>query len=101
MIICKKKQSIVTDGPYVDEFLGGEIDTVYKAKDEELSYLETQVREQKTEKQGVFFINIYRTVMGNHRKTHRKTNTGIPDTPFTENSSSNVLDNLGFHIYTM
>ena len=33
--------------------------------------------------------------MGNCRKTCRKKITGIPDTPVTENNSSNTLDNLG------
>ena len=52
-------------------------------------------KNKKAEKQGSLFTNIYKTVMGNYRKTHRKKITGIPDTLATENNSSNVLDNLG------
>ena len=95
MILCKKKPFIVNEELYIDEFLGWEINVVYQVKDEELSYLETQVQEQKGEKQEGLFTNIYRTVMGNHRKTCRKKITGIPDTPVSENNSSNTLDNLG------
>ena len=57
-----------------------EIDVVYQARDEEFSYLETHAQEQKAEKQGGLFTSIYRTVMGNCRKTCRKKITGIPDT---------------------
>ena len=67
---------------------------MYQAKDEKFSYLETQVQEQKADKTGLF-TNIYRMVMGNHRKTHTKNITGIPDTLVTANNSNNVLDNLG------
>ena len=95
VIICKKKPFIVTEELYIDEFLGGEINVVYQVKDEEFSYPETQVREQNIDKWGGLFTNIYRTVMGNHRKTHRKKITGIPDTPVTENNSNKALDNLG------
>ena len=95
VIIFKKEPFIVTEELYINEFLGGEIDVVYQAKDEEFSYLETQIQEQKAEKQGGFFSNFYRTVMGNHRKTHKKKITSIPDTPVTENNSINVLDNFG------
>ena len=91
----KRKPFIVTEELYVDEFLGGEIDVVYQAKDEEFSYLGTQVQRQKAEKQGAFFTNIYRTVMGNHSKICRKKITGIPDILVTENNSDNVLHNLG------
>ena len=47
VIICNKKPFIVTEELYINEFLGGEINVVYQAKDEEFSYLETQVQEQK------------------------------------------------------
>ena len=47
VIFCKKKPFIVTEELCINEFLGGEIDVVYQAKDEEFSYLETQVQEQK------------------------------------------------------
>ena len=80
VIICKKKPFIVTEELYTDEFLCGEIDVMHQAKDEEFSYLETQVQEQKAEKQGGLFTNFYRTVMGNCRKTCRKKITGSPDT---------------------
>ena len=39
--------------------------------------------------------NINRTVIGNHRETHRKKITGISNIPVIENNSSNVLDTLG------
>ena len=86
VIICIKKPFVVTEQLYVDEFHGGEINVVYLAKDEEFSYLETQLREQKAGKLGGLFTNVYRTVMGNHRKTCRKKITGIPDTLVTENN---------------
>ena len=79
VIICKKKPVTVTEELYIVEFLGGEISVVYQVKDWEFSYLETQVQELKAEKQGGLFTNIYRTVMGNHRKTCQKKITGIPD----------------------
>ena len=41
--ICRKKPFIVTEELYIEEFLGGEIDLAYQAKDEEFCYLETQV----------------------------------------------------------
>ena len=50
VIICKKKPFIVTEELFIDEFLGAEIDVVCQGKDEEFSYLETQVQEQKAEK---------------------------------------------------
>ena len=56
----------------------------------ELSYLGTQVKANKAEAQGGLFANIYRTVMGTHRRTHRKKITGVPKTPVTENNSSNT-----------
>ena len=90
MIICKKKSFIITEELYINKFLSGEIDVVYQAKDVQFSYLQTQVHELKAEKQGGLFTNIYRTVMGNHRKTHRKKITGIPDTLVTENNSNNL-----------
>ena len=95
VIICKKKTFVVTEKLYIDEFLGGEIHVVYQAKDEDFSYLETQVQEQKAEKQGGLFTGIYRKVMGNCRKTHRKENYNIPDTLVTENNLNNILENLG------
>ena len=64
VMICKKKSFVVTEELYIDEFLSGEIDVVYQVKDEEFSYLETQVQEQKEEEQGDLFAKIYRTVMG-------------------------------------
>ena len=50
VIICKKKPFIVTEELYIDQFLGGGINVMYQAKDEEISYLEKQVQEQKAEK---------------------------------------------------
>ena len=47
VILCKKKPFIVIEEVYVDEFLGGGINVVYQVKDEQFSYLETQVQEQK------------------------------------------------------
>ena len=44
VIICKKKPFIMNEELYIDEFLDGEIDVVYQAKDEEFSYLDTQVQ---------------------------------------------------------
>ena len=68
---------------------------VYQANDDESSYLEAQVKENKAETKGGLFSNIYRTVMGTHRKTHRKKITGVPNTLITENNSSSTLNNLG------
>ena len=79
----------------MDEFLGGEMNVVYQANDDEFSYLEAWVKESKAETSGSLFANIYKTVMGTHRKTHSKKITGVPDTLVTENNSSNALDNLG------
>ena len=53
VIICKREPFIVTEELYIDEFLGREINVVYQVKDEELRYLETQVRGQKTENREV------------------------------------------------
>ena len=79
----------------MDEFLIGEMDVVYQANDDEFSYLKAQVKENKAKTQGGLFSNIYRTVMDTCRETCRKKITGVPDTPVTENNSSNTLDNLG------
>ena len=85
VILCKKKPFIITKELYVDEFLGGGMDVVYKTNDDEFSYLEAQVKEDKAEIPGGLFSNIYRTVMGTCRKTHRKKITGVTNTPVTEN----------------
>ena len=92
VILCKKKPFLITKELYVDEFLGGEMDMVYWANDEEFSHLEAQVKENKAETLGGLFANIYKTVMGTW---HIKKITGFPDTPVSENNSSNTLDNLG------
>ena len=71
------------------------MDVVYQENDDKFSYLEAQVKENKAGTPGGLFSNIYRTVMGTHRKKSRKKITGVPNTPVTENNSSNTLDNLG------
>ena len=71
------------------------MDVVYQANNDEFSYLEGQVKEIKAENQGGLFSNIYKTVMGTCRKTHRKNITHVPARPITKNNSSNALDNLG------
>ena len=87
-LLHKKKPFIITKELHMDEFLGGEMDVVYQANDDEFSYLEAQVKENKAETLGGLFSNIYKTVMGTHRKTYRKKITGDPNTPVTENNSS-------------
>ena len=54
VIIYKKKPFIITVELYVDEFLGGEIDLVYQAKDEGFSYLEIQVQKLNSRNMGRF-----------------------------------------------
>ena len=51
-------------------------------------------KKTRAEALGGLLSNIYRTVMGTHRKTHRNKITDAPDTLVTENNSSNTLDNL-------
>ena len=93
-ILCRKKPFIITKEIYMDEFLGGEMDMVYQANDDEFSYLEAQVKENKAEALEGLFRNIYKTVMGTHRKTCRKEVTCVPNSLVTENNSSNILDNI-------
>ena len=50
VIILKEKPFVLTEELYIDEFLGGDISIVFQVKDEEFSYLETQVQELKAEK---------------------------------------------------
>ena len=78
----------------MDEFPGGEVNVVYWANDDEFNYLEAQVKENNAETSGDLFSNIYKTIIGTHRKTCRKKITVIPNTQVTENNSSNTLDNL-------
>ena len=86
MILCKKKPFIITKELYVDEFLGGEMDVVYWANDDEFGYVEAQVKENKAETLGGLFSNIYKTVMGRCRKTCIKKIAGVLNTLVTENN---------------